>query len=136
PAVRLVSTRRLSIYQRRFYIFRPPPPADKPLMAPSQPTEQTAPLATADRRRTPRRPARYTARIYTPCDQPELLGQPVTMINLSLHGAGFRAPAPLALGHHYGLEIRGDWMNLSARVRIVSCRPRNDDGFDIGAEFD
>jgi hypothetical protein len=58
------------------------------------------------------------------------------VIDLSLHGAGFRCGEPLEIGQRYGLEVRGDWMTLSARVRVVSCRKHGDGHFDIGAEFD
>ena len=95
------------------------------------------PLAEPDNRRAQRKPvARTTGLLYTPGDQKELLGINTTVLNMSLYGVGLKASAPLETGHVLGLEIRGNWMNLCSRIRIISCRKsETSDGFYIGAEF-
>jgi hypothetical protein len=92
--------------------------------------------ATDDRRRHPRRASRRTtATLYAPDGQAGPLGEAVTLVDLSLRGVGFRSAGALAVGKRYGLELRGNWMDLSSRIRVVSCRPGEGGGFEIGAEF-
>ena len=92
--------------------------------------------ATDDRRRDERRPTpRTTGKLYAPGDQKHLFGSTVTMVDLSLHGAGFRSSDRLIVDKLYGLEIRGNWMNLSSRVRVVNCREGDSGDFEVGVAF-
>ena len=91
-----------------------------------------------DHRRANRKPvARTTGLLYTPGGQKEVLDIAISILDLSLHGTGFKADAPLEIGKVYGLEIRGNWMNLCSRIRVVSCRKSSsmNSDFYIGAEF-
>ena len=91
----------------------------------------------ADHRRADRKNVkRTTGLLYTPCTQKELLGISSTVLNLSLYGVGIKTSAALHVGEVYGLEIRGNWMNLCSRIRVISCRiAESADGFYVGAEF-
>lgn len=66
---------------------------------------------------------------------PEPHALQVLVLEMSLHGAGLRAPFDYALGDLYELSI-GTHGELGGRpVRIRCCRPRPDGQFDIGVEF-
>jgi hypothetical protein len=99
------------------------------------PDWQDVPIAAADRRRSERKFLQAVARLTASGREPHLNGRTVTLIDLSLHGAGFQSPAPLTVGTLYNLQISSDWLNLSSRVRVVSCRQREDQTWDVGAEF-
>lgn len=99
------------------------------------PDWQNAPIATADRRRSERKFMQAVAKLTASGREPHLNGRTVTLVDLSLHGAGFLSPAPLTIGTLYNLQISSDWLNLSSRVRVVSCRQREDQSWDVGAEF-
>jgi hypothetical protein len=88
-----------------------------------------------DRRRSERRPTKSTATLYSAGEGSARLCKRVAIIDLSLHGVGFRFDEPLDVRRNYSLEIRTEQMNLTARIRIVSCRPRDDAHYDVGAEF-
>lgn len=92
--------------------------------------------AADDRRRHPRRPAlQTTGKIYESGDQKHLHGHTVRMIDLSLRGTRFRSSEAFTVGRVYGLHVKGNWMNLSSRIRIVSCRAMEGGEFEVGAEF-
>ena|SRR5947209_947310 len=99
------------------------------------PAWEEAPIATADRRRSLRKPTRAVGKILASDAERHLHGRAVTVADLSLHGVGFQSPQALTIDQQYGLQITGDSMNLSARIRVVSCRQRPDTQWDIGAEF-
>ena len=62
-------------------------------------------------------------------------GCTVAVDNLSLHGVGFCAAEPVEVGStHWMLITRGP-MRLSTRIRIQSCRQRDDGRHDVGGEF-
>lgn len=104
-------------------------------MAELEKSKSGADRALADRRRADRRATQSVGTLFAPGHERHLLGTPVTMVDLSLHGTGFRSIDALRVGQLYGLQINGDWMNLSSRIRIVSCRKRDDGEYDVGAEF-
>jgi hypothetical protein len=96
---------------------------------------EDAPISTADRRRSERKNVRSIGKLTAPAAEKHLHGRAVTVVDLSLHGAGFLSPEALTVGGIYGLQVTSDWMNLSSRVRVASCRKRDDGEFDVGAEF-
>ena len=108
-------------------------PADKPCME-SQVSEQSRGAGLSDRRRSPRRAHEVPGRLFNADIDSDPSGRPVPVLDLSLHGVGFRSPAALQVGEVYRLQIAGKWMELSARVRVVSCR-LGDEGWDVGGEF-
>ncbi|MGH7214915.1 MAG: hypothetical protein ACREIT_09145, partial [Tepidisphaeraceae bacterium] len=59
----------------------------------------------------------------------------VFVVNVSIHGAGFRCPVSFDLGAKYDMRIGNGPLFLSSRVRIISSRRRKDGTFDVGAEF-
>jgi PilZ domain len=61
--------------------------------------------------------------------------QQVTVTNLSLHGVGFRSDKKIEPGGAHWIVIATDTLHLSTRLRVVSCRQREDTLFDIGGEF-
>jgi hypothetical protein len=98
--------------------------------------EEDDEIALADRRREERKPTdRMTGRLYAPGDQKHLFAKDVTIVDLSLHGAGLRSTLPMKVGKLYGLELRGNWMNLSSRIRVVSCREGEGGEYDVGVKF-
>jgi hypothetical protein len=87
-----------------------------------------------DRRRSERRPIKSTATLYRASEGNRRLCKAVAIIDLSLHGVGFRCDEPIEVGRTYSLELRTDLINLTARIRIVSSRSRDDAHYDLGAE--
>ena len=61
--------------------------------------------------------------------------QQVTVTNLSLHGVGFRSDKKIEMGGAHWIVIATDTLHLSTRLRVVSCRERESNVFEIGAEF-
>lgn len=60
----------------------------------------------------------------------------VTVLDLSLHGAGLAIDKPLTIGATHWMVVSGRSLRLSTRLQIVSCRPREDGhGYICGAEF-
>jgi len=59
----------------------------------------------------------------------------VNVTNLSLHGMGFNCEAHLAPDSIYWVVLDAGSLRASSRIRIVSCRKRNQGGYDCGAEF-
>ena len=91
-------------------IGKPPP-----LRVPTA-LERSAPF---ERRRDERKPtARMTAKLFEAAELTHLLQRTVTVIDLSLRGVGLRSEHPLTIGTLYGLELRGNFMNLSSRHQL------------------
>jgi hypothetical protein len=61
--------------------------------------------------------------------------QQVEVFDLSLHGIGFTAERPIPTASVRWIVIGSGGLQASARIRISSCRPRDDGGFDCGGEF-
>jgi len=59
----------------------------------------------------------------------------VNVLNVSLHGCGFRAPVAYRPGAVYTMRIGSGPLHLSSTIRIISSRDRADGFFDIGAKF-
>ena len=59
----------------------------------------------------------------------------VMVINVSLHGVGFRSPVSFEEGAVYRIRIGTGPLHLESRVRIVSSRQRVDGLHDVGGEF-
>ena len=115
--------------------------------APAAPAAQG--LQGADRRRSQRRPHVIDAWISpsSPAPQGRSDGRPqdrqdahryeVVAMDLSRHGVGFAMEQPLPVGSFHVIEIGFGEQQLVAEIRIVSCRPLNEETglFQIGAEF-
>lgn len=60
----------------------------------------------------------------------------VTVLDLSLHGAGLLVEVPLTVGATHWMVVSGKSLRLSTRLQIVSCRPNADGaGYICGVEF-
>jgi ribosomal protein L3 len=97
---------------------------------------QEASASTADRRRSARQERVVPAWLSERAGGAGKSGQQqVTVTNLSLHGVGFRSEKKIELGGAHWIVIATDTLHLSTRLRVVSCRERENNVFDIGGEF-
>jgi hypothetical protein len=93
-------------------------------------------VGTADRRRSARAEQRIPAWLSDAADGGRRAGQrQVQVTDLSMHGVGFQIDGPVDRGASHWIVIATDRMHLSTRVRIVSVRPNDEGGCDVGAEF-
>lgn len=90
---------------------------------------------TADRRRSARQERVVPAWLSERAGGAGKGQQQVTVTNLSLHGVGFRSDKKIELGGAHWIVIATDTLHLSTRLRVISCRERENNVFDIGAEF-
>lgn len=59
----------------------------------------------------------------------------VRIADVSRHGVGFECTSPLEEGEVVRIRIGRGPLNLSKRLRVVSCRPGAQGTFVIGGEF-
>jgi hypothetical protein len=98
------------------------------------PPAQTAP-AGAERRRSRRMPVTMPATL-TPLEAKDgSAALELQVRNVSLHGAGLRSAAPMAVDEVYHLNMGPGPLKLHARVRVVASRQRRDGMWDVGVEF-
>jgi hypothetical protein len=98
--------------------------------------ETSSASTTADRRRSARQERVVPAWLSERAGGAGKSSQQQVMVNnLSLHGVGFRSDRQIDLGGAHWIVIATDTLHLSTRLRVVSCRKREDNFFDIGAEF-
>jgi hypothetical protein len=89
----------------------------------------------AERRRSRRVPVLLPATLL-PIDETDAsLALELQVRNISLHGAGLRMAAPLAVNEAYHLDIGPGPLKLHARVRVMNARQRRDGMWDVGVEF-
>jgi hypothetical protein len=88
-----------------------------------------------ERRRSTRHPHPVAAWLSGQAGAVKAAQQQVLVVNISLHGIGFRTSNPLTPGTTHWIVIGNGPMHLSARIRVVSCRIQDDNAFHIGAEF-
>lgn len=63
-------------------------------------------------------------------------GQNVLVCDMSMHGIGFHDPANrYRVGSTHWLVVNGGALRVSTRIKVVSCRERDDGGFYVGASF-
>jgi hypothetical protein len=98
------------------------------------PPAQTPPTG-AERRRSRRVPVTMPATL-TPIEgkDPSAILE-LQVRNVSLHGAGLRSAAPLAVDEVYHLDMGPGPLKLHARVRVVASRQRRDGTWDVGVEY-
>jgi hypothetical protein len=89
----------------------------------------------AERRRSRRVPVLLPATLLPLQERDASLALELQVRNISLHGAGLRTAAPLAIGEAYHLDIGPGPLKLHARVRVVNARQRRDGMWDVGVEF-
>ncbi|MGA2584310.1 MAG: PilZ domain-containing protein [Tepidisphaeraceae bacterium] len=59
----------------------------------------------------------------------------VTVLDLSLHGVGFSSSDKFDAGSIHWIVLGTGGLRASSRLRVISCRQREDGAFDCGAEF-
>ncbi len=107
-------------------------------MAPSSnPSGSAAVIPEAtERRRAPRQA--YEAKGWISCEAGgggRESSRNVDVIDLSLYGAGFVSDNRFEPDAIHWMVLGGGGLRASSRIRIVSCRTRDDGRFDCGVEF-
>jgi hypothetical protein len=92
------------------------------------------PLKAPDRRRGNRQPLGASGLLTAVGDAVDKQLQ-VFVLNVSLHGVGFRAPVYFRPGAMYQMRIGSGPLHLTSRLKIVSSREREDGTWDVGAKF-
>jgi len=87
-----------------------------------------------DRRRSPRQPYVATAWISGESGNPGTDHQ-VVVFDLSLHGVGFTSDEPFEPEAIHWMILGSGGLRASSRIRIITCRVRDQGGHDCGAEF-
>lgn len=59
----------------------------------------------------------------------------VMVLNVSLHGVGFRSPVEFAKGGTFQVRIGAGPLHLSSKFQVVSSRRREDGTWDVGGKF-
>lgn len=116
------------------------PPSTQVPKAKRNPFAMTADNATivgADRRRSTRHSLGAHGLVVPDPRRPQVSGSSlqVLVMNVSLHGVGFRSPAEFIPGTYYGLKIGAGPLNLTSTLQIVCSRMREDGLWDVGARF-
>jgi hypothetical protein len=99
-------------------------------------TPQPASTASGvERRRSHREPHAARAWLSSQSGRKNAHEDHVIVNDLSLHGVGLVSKEHLHKGAVYWMVLGSGQLHLSSRVRIASCRPRDEGGFNVGAEF-
>lgn len=88
-----------------------------------------------DRRRSERKPCVAASWIWSPTADSEAERSEVSAINLSRHGVAFVTDQPYPVGSFQMVQIALGSQTITSEVRIISCRPAEDGGYEIGAAF-
>lgn len=105
---------------------------------PSVAPPPAAPLPRAgssERRRSIRHPLAASGMITLDPEALEPKQLQVMIINVSLHGVGFRAPVGFVIGDRHAVRIGAGPLHLSSNFEVVSVRQREDGMYDIGGKF-
>ncbi|MDP9174062.1 MAG: PilZ domain-containing protein [Planctomycetota bacterium] len=91
-------------------------------------------LLSQDRRRSPRSPCSVSAWVSA---EPGTRGpnSQVMVSEMSLHGVGFTADAEFEPNSVHWIVLASTGLRASSRMRIASCREREDSKYDCGGEF-
>jgi hypothetical protein len=122
------------------------PAADKGYMTttatrpvrPSVAPPAAAPLPRAgssERRRSMRHPLAASGMISLDPEALEPKQLQVIIINVSLHGVGFRSPVGFVIGDRHAVRIGAGPLHLSSNFEVVNVHEREDGMYDIGAKF-
>jgi len=107
--------------------------------SPVEPIElspQFAGSTATDRRRSDRTRQNLPGWVSADANDRQNRGGSVNIVDLSLHGIGFHDESRrYKVGATHWVVVSGEALRLSTRVRVVSCRPSSEGGFDIGASF-
>jgi len=90
----------------------------------------------AERRRAPRQA--YESKGWISCEAGSggrETSRTVEVFDLSLYGAGFVSENRFEPDAIHWMILGGGGLRASSRIRVISCRLRDDGRFDCGAEF-
>ena len=88
-----------------------------------------------DRRRSIRHPLGATGTVTFDDGSPDPRQLQVMVLNVSLHGVGFRSPVEFQEGATFQMRIGAGPLHLSSKFQVVSSRPREDGTWDVGGRF-
>jgi hypothetical protein len=92
--------------------------------------------AKGDRRRTDRKPYVVEAWICSPTTvDPTTEGLNVQSVNISRHGLAFTCSRALPINTFYTIQILLGEQKLASEIRVIACRPIEENDWEIGAEF-
>jgi len=91
--------------------------------------------AEQERRRSFREPYSVVAWLSPDAQTRNGKQRQVLVTNLSLHGVGFTASTPLEIEAIHWIVVGAGALRASSRMRVVSCRSKQDGGFEVGGEF-
>jgi hypothetical protein len=113
-------------------------PITKDMSSSPKPSDRgsTGAAGVDNRRRSDRKPHVVDAWIWSPtATDPLEEREEVTSLNISRHGIAFTLAHPLPTGAFYVMEVSVGGHRMVSEVRIISCRRRESDTFDVGGEF-
>jgi hypothetical protein len=93
------------------------------------------PAGELDRRRSIRHPLGATGTVTLEDGTPDPRQLQVMVLNVSLHGVGFRSPVEFREGATFQMRIGAGPLHLSSKFQVVSSRIRGDGTWDIGGRF-
>jgi hypothetical protein len=99
------------------------------------PAELRASKAASGERRQSGREAAVTPGLLRSLDEPRSTSQQVLVMDVSLHGVGFRSARKLATGSRFEIEIAEGTLRLTSRLHVVRTVLRLDGTYEIGGEF-
>lgn len=91
--------------------------------------------APGDERRQSQRALAVVPALLRSLDELRPTSQQVLVIDLSLHGVGFRSSRKISVGSMFEIEIGESTLRLASRMTIVRSVLRLDGMYDIGGEF-
>src|SRR5688500_20305941 len=88
-----------------------------------------------DRRRSIRHPLGATGTVTLDESATDPRQLQVMVLNVSLHGVGFRSPVEFREGASFQMRIGAGPLHLSSKFQVVSSRMREDGTWDVGGRF-
>jgi hypothetical protein len=89
----------------------------------------------ADRRRSIRHPLGATGVVTLDDNSTDPRQLQVMVLNVSLHGVGFRSPVEFQEGQTFQMRIGAGPLHLASKFQVVSSRMREDGTWDVGGRF-
>ena len=105
--------------------------------APPKTVDGFAPSARGviDRRRSIRHPLGATGTVTLDDHETDPRQLQVMVLNVSLHGVGFRSPVEFQEGAVFQVRIGAGPLHLASKFQVVSSRMRGDGTWDVGGKF-
>ena len=107
----------------------------RPSVAPTAPTPSLPRAGSHDRRRSIRHPLGACGVISLDLNATDPKQLQVMVINVSLHGVGFRSPVVFEVGERHAMRIGAGPLHLSSNFEVVNVIHREDGMYDVGAKF-